>query len=278
MNYKEKRVAINRVALTLAVVCMVIGISFLLWILAIVCYKGFSALNLGVFLNSAAPAGYDGGGLKNALIGHVILISAASFIGIPIGLMAGTFISEYGGAKITKFARAASEIMTSIPSIVIGAFVYAVLVLPIGHFSGWAGAVALAIIMIPIVTGVTDSMLNLISPMQREASAALGAKKYQTIMRVIWRGARAGLITGALLSIARISGETAPLLFTAFNNNFVSYDLNAPIASLSVTMFNYATSPYADWQQLGWAAAFILLTFVFTINIIGKIGGGGWRI
>ncbi|MDR2904998.1 MAG: phosphate ABC transporter permease PstA [Helicobacteraceae bacterium] len=272
MTCKERRVIYNRVFFGFAIASVTIGVAFLLWILAIVCYKGFGALSLEVFTNSAAPAGYEGGGLKNALIGHLLLVGAASLAGIPIGLIAGTFISEYAAPRSARFIRAAAELMTSVPSILIGAFIYAVLVAPMGHFSGWAGSVALAIIMIPIVTSVTDSMLRLVSPMQREAALALGARKYQSVTQIIWRGARAGLVTGALLAIARISGETAPLLFTAFNNNFVSADMNAPMASLSVTMFSYATSPYEDWINLGWAAAFILLAFVFAINLTGKMG------
>jgi phosphate transport system permease protein len=223
-------------------------------------------------LNNAAPSGIKGGGLKNALAGQAMLVFSASIAGIPIGILAGTFLSEYGQkSKVANLIRDLSDIMMSSPSIVIGAFVYAILVHPAGHFSGWAGITALIIIMIPIVLRVTDDMLSLVPQTQREAAAALGASRYKVITGVVYRGAKIGILTGALLSIARISGETAPLLFTSFNNNFFSMDLNAPVSSLTVTMFNYATSPYADWQNLGWAAAFLLSVFVLGINITGRL-------
>ncbi|MDR1976909.1 MAG: phosphate ABC transporter permease PstA [Campylobacteraceae bacterium] len=272
MTHKSTRVIINRVVLTLCIISAAFGIAFLFWILFVLFYKGFFALNLDIFLHNAAPSGIEGGGLKNALIGQAMLVSFASIIGIPLGILAGTFLSEYGQkTKIANFIRDISDIMMSSPSIVIGAFIYAILVHPFGHFSGWAGIAALAVIMIPIVLRVTDDMLLLVPQTQREAAAALGASRYKVITGVVYRGAKVGILTGALLSIARISGETAPLLFTSFNNNFFSMDLDAPVASLTVTMFNYATSPYADWQSLGWAAAFLLSIFVLGINIIGRL-------
>ncbi|MDR2635534.1 MAG: phosphate ABC transporter permease PstA [Campylobacteraceae bacterium] len=272
MTYKIRRVIISRMVLTLCIISAVCGIAFLFWILFVLCYKGFAALDINIFLNNAAPAGIDGGGLKNALIGQAMLVFFASFAGIPIGILAGTFLSEYGQkSKIANFIRDISDIMMSSPSIVIGAFVYAILVHPVGHFSGWAGIAALVIIMIPIVLRVTDDMLTLVPQTLREAAAALGASRYKVIIGVVYRGAKIGILTGALLAVARVSGETAPLLFTSFNNNFFSMDLNAPVSSLTVTMFNYATSPYADWQSLGWAAAFLLSIFILGINIIGRL-------
>ncbi|MDR1460994.1 MAG: phosphate ABC transporter permease PstA [Campylobacteraceae bacterium] len=272
MTSKTKRVIVSRIVLTLCVISAIFGIAFLFWILFVLLYKGFFALNLDIFLHNAAPTGVEGGGLKNALIGQVMLVSFASIIGIPIGILAGTFLSEYGQKnKIANIIRDISDIMMSSPSIVIGAFIYAILVHPVGHFSGWAGIAALVVIMIPIVLRVTDDMLLLVPQTQREAAAALGAPRYKVIIGVVYRGAKIGILTGALLSIARVSGETAPLLFTSFNNNFFSTDLNAPVSSLTVTMFNYATSPYADWQSLGWAAAFLLSVFVLGINIIGRL-------
>ncbi|MDR1555070.1 MAG: phosphate ABC transporter permease PstA [Campylobacteraceae bacterium] len=272
MTYKIRRVIISRVVLTLCVISAVCGIAFLFWILFVLCYKGFAALSLDIFLNNAAPAGIEGGGLKNALIGQAMLVFFASFAGIPIGILAGTFLSEYGQkGKIANLIRDISDIMMSSPSIVIGAFIYAILVHPVGHFSGWAGIAALVVIMIPIVLRVTDDMLSLVPQTQREAAAALGASRHKVIVGVVYRGAKIGILTGALLAVARVSGETAPLLFTSFNNNFFSMDLSAPVASLTVTMFNYATSPYADWQSLGWAAAFLLSIFVLGINIIGRL-------
>jgi phosphate transport system permease protein len=272
MTPKTKRVIISRIVLTLCVISAIFGIIFLFWILFVLLYKGFFALNLDIFLHNAAPAGIEGGGLKNALIGQAMLVFFASIIGIPIGILAGTFLSEYGQKnRIANIIRDVSDIMMSSPSIVIGAFIYAILVHPVGHFSGWAGIAALIVIMIPIVLRVTDDMLLLVPQSQREAAAALGASRYKVIIGVVYKGAKIGILTGALLSIARISGETAPLLFTSFNNNFFSTDLNAPVSSLTVTMFNYATSPYADWQSLGWAAAFLLSVFVLGINIIGRL-------
>lgn len=272
MSYKSRRITVNRLVLTLCIISAAVGIAFLFWILFILCYKGFAALNLDIFLNNTAPSGIEGGGLKNALIGQGMLVFFASLAGIPIGVLAGTFLSEYAQKnKIANIIRDISDIMMSSPSIVIGAFIYAILVHPVGHFSGWAGIAALAVIMIPIILRVTDDMLALVPQTQREAASALGAPRYKVIIGVVYRGAKIGILTGALLSVARVSGETAPLLFTSFNNNFFSVDLNAPVSSLTVTMFNYATSPYADWQSLGWAAAFLLSIFVLGINIMGRL-------
>jgi phosphate transport system permease protein len=271
MTHKIKRTLISRIVLTLCVISAIFGIAFLFWILFVLFYKGFFALNLNIFLHNAAPSGIEGGGLKNALIGQAMLVFFASIVGIPIGILAGTYLSEYGQkSKIANLVRDISDIMMSSPSIVIGAFIYAILVHPVGHFSGWAGIAALIVIMIPIVLRVTDDMLLLVPQSQREAASALGAPRYKVIIGVVYKGAKIGILTGALLSIARISGETAPLLFTSFNNNFFSADLNAPVSSLTVTMFNYATSPYSDWQSLGWAAAFLLSIFVLGINIAGR--------
>ena len=201
-----------------------------------------------------------------------MLVGVATFIGVPLGVMAGTYLSEYGqNSKLAETIRDISDIMMSAPSIVIGAFVYAVIVIPMGNFSGWAGSIALAIIMIPIILRTTDDMLALVPNTLREAAFALGAPKYKVILQVVYRGAKAGVLTGILLGIARVGGETAPLLFTSFNDNFMSTDMNEPMASLTVTMFNYATSPYDDWQQIGWAAAFILSMFILGLNIIGRL-------
>ncbi|MDX1296586.1 MAG: phosphate ABC transporter permease PstA, partial [Sulfurimonadaceae bacterium] len=201
-----------------------------------------------------------------------MLVGVATFIGVPLGVMAGTYLSEYGqNSKLAETIRDISDIMMSAPSIVIGAFVYAVIVIPMGNFSGWAGSIALAIIMIPIILRTTDDMLQLVPNTLREAAFALGAPKYKVIIQVVYRGAKAGVLTGILLGIARVGGETAPLLFTSFNDNFMSTDMSEPMASLTVTMYNYATSPYDDWQQIGWAAAFILSMFILGLNIIGRL-------
>lgn len=272
MAATKRRKRINRFVLLLSTVSALIGLVFLFWILGVLIYKGIDALNLGIFLYDGAPPGREESGLRHALVGQGMLVGVATLIGVPLGLLAGTYLSEYGkNSRYANFIRDLSDIMMSAPSIVIGAFVYAVLVAPVGHFNGWAGSVALAIMIIPIVLRTTDDMLSLVPQTLREAAAALGAPKYKAILQIVYRGAKVGIVTGILLSIARIAGETAPLLFTSFSNNFFSTDMNEPIASLTVTIFNYATSPYEDWIQLGWAAAFILAMFVLGMNILGRI-------
>ncbi|WP_200763761.1 phosphate ABC transporter permease PstA [Nitrosophilus alvini] len=268
----KKRVLVNKIVLTLATLSAVAGLMFLGWILFVLAYNGIEALNSNIFIYDGAPPGYKESGLRHALVGQAMLVVTATLIGVPAGLLAGTYLSEYGqNSKFANFIRDISDIMMSAPSIVIGAFVYAILVAPVGHFNGWAGSCALAIMMIPIILRTTDDMLSLVPQTLREAAAALGAPKYKVILQVVYRGAKTGIITGILLSIARIAGETAPLLFTSFSNSFFSTDMNQPIASLTVTIYNYATSPYADWQKLGWAAAFILALFVLGTNIIGRL-------
>lgn len=272
MRAKQKRLLINYLALGFSILSAMAGIAFLFWILWVLVSNGLNALNPDIFRFDGAPPGFDESGLRHALIGQLILALGATVIGVPIGILAGTYLSEYGiNSKFAHFIRDISDTMMSTPSIVIGTFVYAIVVAPMGHFSGWAGIIALAIMMVPIVLRTTDDMLTLVPQTLREAAAALGAPKYKVIVQVVYRSAKIGILTGILLSIARITGETAPLLFTSFNNNFYSSNVNEPIASLTVTMFNYATSPYEDWQQLGWAAAFILTAFVLGINIIGRL-------
>jgi phosphate transport system permease protein len=246
--------------------------GFLFWILSVLVINGIDALSANIFLNEGAPPGNDQGGLKHALIGQLYLVGYASIFGVPLGILAGTYLSEYSQkSKIAEVVRDISDIMMSAPSIVIGAFVYAVVVTPMGHFSGWAGSIALTIIMLPIILRTTDDMLQLVPSTLREAAFALGAPKYKVIIQVVYRGAKAGILTGILLGVARVAGETAPLLFTSFNDNFLNTDMMQPMASLTVTMYNYASSPYEDWQQLGWAAAFILSMFILTLNILGRL-------
>ncbi len=272
MTAVEKRKLVSRIVLTLSSLSAMLGLFFLFWILYVLVSNGLEALNWNVFVFEGAPPGYEESGLKQALIGQLILVGVASLIGVPLGVLAGTYLSEYGQkSKLAETIRDISDIMMSAPSIVIGAFVYAVVVAPTGHFSGWAGVTALAIMMVPIILRTTDDMLHLVPSTLREAAFALGAPKYKVILQVVYRGAKAGVLTGILLGIARIAGETAPLLFTSFNDNFLSTDLNEPMASLTVTMYNYATSPYEDWQKLGWAAAFILSMFILGINILGRL-------
>lgn len=272
MSAVQKRIFINRLALIFSTLSAVIALAFLFWILGVLVMKGVSALNWNIFIFEGAPPGYAESGLKHALVGQLILVGMATGVGVPLGILAGTYLSEYGkNSKLANTIRDISDIMMSAPSIVIGAFVYAVIVMPMGHFSAWAGAIALGIIMIPIILRTTDDMLQLVPGTLREAAFALGAPKYKVILSVVYRGAKAGILTGVLLGIARVGGETAPLLFTSFNDNFFTTDLNEAMPSLTVTMFNYATSPYEDWQQLGWAAAFILSMFILGLNIIGRL-------
>jgi phosphate transport system permease protein len=272
MTAVQKRIIINKIALAFSTLSAVIALAFLFWILGVLVMKGVDALSLNIFVYEGSPPGYEDSGLKHALVGQLILVGLATLIGVPLGIMAGTYLSEYGkNSKLAHTIRDISDIMMSAPSIVIGAFVYAIIVMPMGHFSAWAGAIALAIIMIPIILRTTDDMLQLVPGTLREAAFALGAPKYKVIIDVVYRGAKAGMLTGVLLGIARVAGETAPLLFTSFNDNFFTTDLNEAMPSLTVTMFNYAISPYDDWQQLGWAAAFILSMFILGLNILGRL-------
>jgi len=272
MSPVQKRIFINKLALGFSTLSAIIALAFLFWILGVLVMKGVDALGWSIFIYEGSPPGYEDSGLKHALVGQLILVSMATAIGVPLGIMAGTYLSEYGkSSKIANVIRDISDIMMSAPSIVIGAFVYAIIVMPMGHFSAWAGAIALAIIMIPIILRTTDDMLQLVPSTLREAAFALGAPKYKVILSVVYRGAKAGILTGVLLGIARVAGETAPLLFTSFNDNFFTTDLNAAMPSLTVTMFNYAISPYEDWQKLGWAAAFILSMFILALNIAGRL-------
>ena len=272
MTATQKRVMINRVVMALSTLSAMIGLGFLFWILFVLVSNGIEAINWDIFLFEGAPPGYEESGLKQALIGQLIIVGIASVIGVPLGILAGTYLSEYGQkSKLAETIRDVSDIMMSAPSIVVGSFVYAVMVVPMGHFSAWAGIVALTIIMLPIILRTTDDMLHLVPTTLREAAFALGAPKYKVIVQIVYRGAKAGILTGILLGVARVAGETAPLLFTSFNDNFMSTDLMEPMASLTVTMYNYATSPYEDWQRLGWAAAFILSMFILGLNIIGRL-------
>ncbi len=272
MDYIEKRRLTNKIILLLSTLSALIGLAFLFWILGVLIMNGVASINWEIFAFEGAPPGMKESGLKHALIGQLIIVGVATIIGVPLGILGGTFLSEYGQkSRLANLIRDISDIMMSAPSIVIGSFVYAIVVMPMGHFSGWAGVIALTIIMIPIILRTTDDMLHLVPSTLREAAFALGAPKYKVIMNVVYRGAKAGILTGIILGVARVAGETAPLLFTSFNDNFLSMNLNEPMASLTVTMYNYATSPYEDWQSIGWAAAFILSMFILSLNIIGRL-------
>jgi phosphate transport system permease protein len=272
MTHEQKRKIESFIALGLSGVAAAIGLFWLVYILADVLINGLGALKLSLFLNDPAPAGVEGGGLRNAFVGQLMITLAATLIGVPVGVLGGTFLAEYArGKKIARVISVLSDIMVSVPSIVIGAFVYAALVRPLHHFSGWAGAFALSIIMIPVVLRTTEDMLSLVPWTLREAAFALGAPYYKVIIQVVYRGAATGILTGVLLSIARVAGETAPLLFTSFNNNFFSWDMDRPIASLTVTIFQYAMGPYKDWHTQAWGAAFVITLFILALTITGRL-------
>ena len=260
------------VALTLSTLAAFVGLFWLVFILGDVLVHGIRALTPDLFLQDPVPAGVKGGGLRNAFVGQLLITLFATLIGVPIGVLGGTFLAEYAhGKRIARMVSILSDIMVSVPSIVIGTFIYAILVKPLGHFSGWAGAVALAIIMIPVVLRTTEDMLSLVPWTLREAAFALGSPYYKVITQVVYRGAATGILTGILLSIARVAGETAPLLFTSFNNSFFSTNMNGPIASLTVSIFQYAMGPYDNWHAQAWAASFTITVFVLLLTIAGRL-------
>jgi phosphate transport system permease protein len=257
----------NGITMTLSVAATLFGLGWLVLILGVLLYEGFSGLSLKVFTENTPPPGADGG-LLNPIIGSLMLTLIAVAIGTPLGMLAGTYMAEYGRHdKLSSLVRFINDILLSAPSIVIGLFIYEIMVAPLGHFSGWAGAVALAVIVVPVVVRTTEDMLRLVPDTLREAAASIGLPRSLMITRIAYRAAKAGMITGVLLAIARISGETAPLLFTALNNQFGSFNLNAPIASLPVVIFQFALSPYADWQKLAWTGALIITFTVLALSI-----------
>ncbi|MEZ5647964.1 MAG: phosphate ABC transporter permease PstA [Alphaproteobacteria bacterium] len=251
-----------------------LGLFWLALILFKLLWEGFSGLSLNVFTKMTPPPGSDGG-LLNPIIGSLMLTGVAVMIGTPIGIMAGTFMAEYGRhSKLTYVVRFVNDILLSAPSIVIGLFVYEIMVYPMGHFSGWAGALALALIVIPVVVRTTEDMLVMVPNQMREAAFAFGSPRAHVIRSVCYPAVRAGIMTGILLAVARISGEAAPLLFTALNNQFGSTNMNAPIASLPVVIFQFALSPYEDWQKLGWTGALIITFAVLALSISARVIAG----
>jgi len=260
----------DRLATALSIGAAAFGLTWLVLILLVLVVKGVGGLSLAVFTEMTPPPGGTGG-LLNPIIGSLILTVLAVLFGAPLGMLAGTYMAEYGRySKLTMVVRFINDILLSAPSIVVGLFVYEILVAQMGHFSAWAGAVALAIIVIPVVVRTTEDMLLLVPNTQREASAALGVPQWLVIRHIAYRAARAGIITGVLLAVARITGETAPLLFTALNNQFFSWNLNAPMASLPVIIFQFALSPYADWQQLAWTGALLITAAVLGLSILAR--------
>lgn len=272
MNIKTRRRIKGTAGLALSTLAAIIGLFWLFFIISDVFVHGFRALNLSLFLKDPVPPGIEGGGLRNAFVGQLMITFFATIIGVPIGVLGGTFLAEYGrGSRVARVVSMLSDIMVSVPSIVVGTFIYALLVKPVGHFNGWAGAVALSLIMIPVVLRTTEDMLRLVPWTIREAAFALGAPRYRVIIQVVYRASATGILTGILLSIARVAGETAPLLFTSFNNSFFSTNMNEPMASLTVTIFQYAMGPYESWHVQAWAASLIITLFILMLTITGRL-------
>jgi phosphate transport system permease protein len=260
----------NAIAKGLALAATAFGLGWLVLILGVLLYEGVGGLSLAVFTENTPPPG-SAGGLLNAIAGSLLMTILAVLIGTPIGILAGTYLAEYGRHdKLSSVVRFINDILLSAPSIVVGLFIYEVMVAPMGHFSGWAGAVALAVIVIPVVVRTTEDMLTLLPDTLREAAASIGLPRAHMIVRIAYRAARAGIVTGILLAIARISGETAPLLFTALNNQFFSLNMNAPMPSLPVVIFQFALSPYEEWQKLAWTGALLITVTVLALSILAR--------
>jgi phosphate transport system permease protein len=267
-----RRKRANLFGLILSMSAMAIGLSFLLWILFILMVKGFSALNFDLLFKNTPAPGTEGGGLANAIVGSLMIVASCTLLSTPIGVLAGVYLSEYGekskSASITRFVN---DIMLSAPSIVIGLFVYALVVVPTKQFSGWAGTIALSLIAIPVVVRTTENMLKLVPVSLREAAFALGAPKWKVSTTVVLKAAKSGVMTGLLLALARVSGETAPLLFTALNNQFFSWDMSRPMSNLPVMIFQFAMSPYENWVNLAWGGALLITLTVLLLNIIARV-------
>jgi phosphate transport system permease protein len=267
----SRRLFLNRFNLAMSLMTMAFGLVFLLWILYTLFAAGFHAFSPALFTQMTPPPGSKGG-LLNAIMGSVMMATTGTLIGTPIGILAGIYLAEYGSrgwlAPVTRFIN---DILLSAPSIVIGLFIYEIYVFQVGHFSAWAGSLALALIVIPVVVRTTENMLRLVPDSLREAAVALGTPQWKMILMVTLKAVRAGVITGILLAVARISGETAPLLFTALNNQFWTTNLNAPMANLPVVIFQFAMSPYSDWQELAWAGSLLITLAVLTLNIVARL-------
>ncbi|KRB89133.1 phosphate ABC transporter permease PstA [Noviherbaspirillum sp. Root189] len=267
----RRRLLAHRIGIALSITAMAVGLLFLSWILFTLLIKGFGALSLTMFTQTTPAPGSDGGGLINAIVGSLLMVGAATLVSTPIGILAGIYLAEYGEeswlAQITRFV---TDIMLSAPSIVIGLFVYAIYVANVKHFSGWAGSFAISLIAVPVIVRTTDNMLKLVPNSLREAAFSLGAPRWKVAMMVRLRAVKAGVVTGVLLAIARISGETAPLLFTALNNQFYSANMNAPMANLPVVIYQFAMSPYDNWRELAWGGALLITFSVLGLNILSR--------
>ena len=269
-NLYRKRLFVNRFNLVMSMGTMTFGMFFLLWILGVLFWQGFTSLSPALFTEMTPPPGASGG-LANAIFGSLVIVLVATFISTPVGILAGIYLAEFGRDKwISKATRFINDILLSAPSIVIGLFIYTIYVAQVNHFSGWAGSFALALIAIPVVVRTTENMLLLVPSGLREAAVALGAPMWKVVLMVTLKAVRGGVITGVLLAVARMSGETAPLLFTALNNQFWSANMNAPMANLPVVIFQFALSPYEDWKTLAWAGALLITLTVLVINILAR--------
>ena len=272
LSVYAKRKRVNKIGLALSMGAMLLGMVFLLWILSVLLIKGFSALDLSLFIHSTPAPGTEGGGLANAIVGSLMWVGCCTLISTPVGVLAGLYLSEYGDrSRVAAVTRFVTDIMLSAPSIVIGLFVYAFVVAQQRHFSGWAGTIALSLIAIPVVVRTTENMLRLVPGSLREAAYALGAPKWKVAFMITLRAAQSGVITGVLLALARVSGETAPLLFTALNNQFFSTNMNAPMANLPVVIFQFAMSPYDNWVELAWGGALLITIAVLGLNILAHV-------
>jgi phosphate transport system permease protein len=270
MSRRFRRKVMNVVALSLSGVATLIGLAFLAAILWTLLKNGIAGMSAPIFTQSTPPPG-SAGGLLNAIYGSVVMTLIGILIGAPVGMLAGTYLAEYGrGSRLSTVIRFVNDVLLSAPSVIVGLFVYEILVVRMGHFSAIAGAVALAVIALPVAVRTTEDMLNLVPQGMKDASTAMGAYPWRTITAVIYPAARSGLVTGLLLSIARVSGETAPLLFTALNNQFWSSDLNAPMANLPIVIFIYAMSPYKNWQQLAWSGALLITLSILVLSIVAR--------
>lgn len=269
--YKSRKRS-NAIGLALSMSAMVLGLFVLLWILSVLFTKGFAALDWNMFTQSTPAPGTEGGGLANAIVGSLMMVGFSVLVSTPIGVFAGVYLAEYGDeSKTAELTRFVTDIMLSAPSIVLGLFVYAIAVATVGNFSGWAGSLALSLIAVPVVVRTTENMLRLVPGSLREAAFALGAPRWKVATMVTLRAARSGVMTGLLLAVARISGETAPLLFTALNNQFFSTNMGAPMSNLPVVIFQFAMSPYDNWVRLAWGGALLITLSVLALNVVARV-------
>jgi len=269
--YQRRKLA-NTIGVGLSMFAMTLGLFVLLWILFILFKNGIAALDWAMFTQSTPAPGSEGGGLANAIVGSLLIVGFSTIISTPIGILAGIYLAEYGDESTTAaVTRFVTDIMLSAPSIILGLFIYAILVAQVKHFSGWAGSLALSLIAIPVVVRTTENMLRLVPGSLREAAFALGAPRWKVATMVTLRAAQAGVVTGVLLALARISGETAPLLFTALNNQFFSTDMNKPMSNLPVVIFQFAMSPYDNWVRLAWGGALLITLAVLVLNIVARV-------